>query len=155
MGILSNIFCQKSSNDLTIFENIEQNYTIKYPKSWTVKKNNEGIITIESKEKKCGIYISMNKGITFPDEHMEDFIIESNYLPISFKTNILSNKEKGVKTWIVSYTDPNNNLTCMSMYKRMNDKLWFISSECAPNEWRNGWKEKIVEILTSFNIKGT
>ena len=86
---------------------------------------------------------------------METFILESNNLPDNFRENVLSGTENGLKSWYVSYTDSENNLTCMSMYKRKGDKLWFVSTEIEPELWNNGWKDIIVKILISFKINAT
>jgi len=101
---------------------------------------------------KGGIYISAYEDITLPDEHFADFILETNDLPVSFKKNISSSLENGIKSWYISYTESTNNLTCMSMYKRKGDNLWFVSTEIEPDLWKNGWKEIVIKILLSFKI---
>jgi hypothetical protein len=140
---------------LSNYKNSEQMYSIDYPENWKVKKNQDGVISIESDKIKGGIYISTHEGITFTDEHMADFILKSNNLPVDFKHKILNGEENGIKSWYISYTDTDNNLTCMSMYKRKADKLWFVTTEIEPFLWKNGWKEIIIKILTSFNINAT
>jgi hypothetical protein len=152
MGIWTNLFAQKSSTKFSNYKDSEQKYSIDYPESWNVEKNKDGVISIESEKIKGGIYISAHEGITFPDQHMADFILESNNLPVDFKENILNGEENGIKSWYISYTDTNNHLTCMSMYKRKGDKLWFVSTEIEPTLWKNGWQEIIIKILTSFKI---
>lgn len=118
MGIFNNLFAQKNTVKFKLYNNTEKKYAIEYPENWQVKINNEGVVSIESDDIKGGIYISLYNGITFSDEHMETFILESNNLPDNFRENVLSGTENGIKSWYVSYTDSENNLTCMSMYKR-------------------------------------
>ena len=155
MGIFNNLFAQKNTVKFKLYNNTEKKYAIEYPENWQVKINNEGVVSIESDDIKGGIYISLYNGITFSDEHMETFILESNNLPDNFRENVLSGTENGLKSWYVSYTDSENNLTCMSMYKRKGDKLWFVSTEIEPELWNNGWKDIIVKILISFKINAT
>ncbi|MCB0750426.1 MAG: hypothetical protein KDC52_03010 [Ignavibacteriae bacterium] len=155
MGIFNNLFAQKNTVKFKLYNNTEKKYAIEYPENWQVKINNEGVVSIESDDIKGGIYISLYNGITFSDEHMETFILESNNLPDNFRENVLSGTENGIKSWYVSYTDSENNLTCMSMYKRKGDKLWFVSTEIEPELWNNGWKDIIVKILISFKINAT
>ena len=128
MGIWNNLFAQESLIKLSNYKNSEQEYSIDYPGNWKIEKNKDGIVSIESEKIKGGIYISAYEGITFSDEYMADFILESNNLPVDFKQEILNGEENGVKSWYVSYTDPDNNLTFMLMYKRKGDKLWFVSA---------------------------
>ena len=101
---------------------------------------------------KGGIYISTHSGLTFSDDLMVNFILESNNLSEDIEDNILNSEENGIKSWYVSYTDSYKNLTCMLMYKRKDDKLWFVSGEVEPEYWKSGWEDKIVRIFTSFNI---
>ena len=155
MGIFNNLFAQKNTVKFKLYNNTEKKYAIEYPENWQVKINNEGVVSIESDDIKGGIYISLYNGITFSDEHMETFILESNNLPDNFRENVLSGTENGIKSWYVSYTDSENNLNCMSMYKRKGDKLWFVSTEIEPELWNNGWKDIIVKILISFKINAT
>ena len=155
MGFWNNLFAQKKLIKLSNYKNSEQKYSIDYPENWKVEKNKDGVISIESDKIKGGIYISAYEGITFPNEHMADFILESNNLPVDYKQKILNGEENGIKSWYISYTDPNNNLTCISMYKRKGDKLWFVSTEIEPSLWKNGWKEIILKILTSFKLNAS
>ncbi len=152
LGIWNNLCAQKSSIELEIYKNFEKHYSIKYPENWKIENNEEGVISIESDKMIGGIYISAYDGITFSDERMNDFILDSNNLPDDFRKNILSGEENGIKSWYISYTDTTNNLTCMSMYKRMNAKLWFVSTEIEPDLWKKGWQNIIVNILISFEI---
>lgn len=155
MGIWTNLFAQKSLVKFSKYENSEQKYSIDYPENWKIEKNQDGVISIESDKIKGGIYISAYDSITFPDEFVVDFILESNNLSVDFKQNILNSEENGIKSWYISYTESNSNLICMSMYKRKGNNLWFISTEIEPNLWENGWKEIIIKILMSFKINTT
>lgn len=105
MGFWTNLFAQKSSIKFSNYKNADQKYSINYPENWKIEKNKDGVISIESDKLKGGIYISAHEGITFPDEHMADFILESNNLPRDFKQNILSGEKNGIRTWYISYTD--------------------------------------------------
>ena len=41
----------------------------------------------------------------------------------------------------------------MRMWKRKGNNLWFVSTEIEPKYWKKGWKDIIVKVLTSFEIK--
>ena len=153
MGIWNNLFAQKNKTELKVYTNSEKNYSIKYPENWNISTNNEGVVSIESEKIKGGIYISAYNGITFPDEHMNSFILESNNLPAEFEKNILNGEENGIKSWYLSFTDPKNNLTRMSAYKRKGENLWFFSTEIEPKLWEKGWKEIITEIILSIELR--
>jgi len=156
MGIWTNLFARK--NGLTKFSNyksLDQMYSIDYPESWKVKRHEDGVTSIESDQMKGGIYISAYQNISFPDEHMADFIVDANNLTADFKQQILNSEANGIRSWHILYTDTINNLTCTSMYKRKKDKLWFISIEIEPDLWENGWKEVVIKILSSFKITAT
>lgn len=132
-----------------VYNHPKGNYTINYPESWVVKNSND-IVSIESKDFRGGIYISLHNGITLPDENMKTFIIESNNLNSEFEKNIFSGTEHGVRSWYISYTDTENNLICMAAYKRRGTAMLFVSAEIEPGLWKNGWKELIVEIISSI-----
>ena len=149
----NSFFAQNTSVELKTYDSFERNYSIKYPKDWKIEKNKDGVVSIESDKIKGGIYISGYSGITFSDEYMTDFILESNSLSTDFKKNIRIKEEKGIKSWYISYTDTKNNLVCISAYKRLGENLWFVSTEMDPKLWKKGWKEIIVEIIVSFEIK--
>tara|TARA_R110002126_G_scaffold291204_1_gene450936 strand:- start:233 stop:694 length:462 start_codon:yes stop_codon:yes gene_type:complete len=153
MGTTTNSCQQKNENEFIIYNDFENNYSIKYPINWKKDKNSEGIVSIEPLKMKGGIYISVYKNITLPEEKMVDFILETNNLTTESEKNILKGEENGIKSWYISYTDSISNLTCMSAYKSKGHDLWFITTEIEKEEWNNGWKEKIVEILQSFTIK--
>jgi len=153
MGIWNNLFSQKNTTELKVYSNSENHYSLKYPANWKIEKTNEGIFSIKSQKIKGGIYISVYNGITFPDENMKNFILESNNLPAEFEQNILNGEENGIKSWYVSYTDSTNNLTCMSVYKRKGDFLFFVSTEIEPKLWKSGWKEIMTEIILSIELK--
>ena len=152
-GFWNSIFSQNDNVELITYENIEQNYSILYPKGWNLKTNTEKITSIESTKFSGGIYVSLYEGINFSDDLMIPFILESNVLPSEFEQNILNTQENGIKTWIVSYTNSHNNLTCISMYKKKEDNLWFVSTEIDPSLWKNGWSEIIIKVLDSFEVK--
>jgi len=153
MGIWTNLFAQKHKTELKIYQNSEKNYTIKYPEKWEIKKDDNGIVSIEPKDMEGGIYISAYNGITFPDEEMTSFILKSSNLTSESEDRIGSGEENGIKSWYISYTEPDNTLTCMRMYKRKDDNLWFVSTEIEPKYWRKGWKDIIVKVLSSFEVK--
>ena len=152
MGIWTNLFAQKNTAELKTFKNSEKKYSIKYPENWEIKTDEDGIVSIEPKNMEGGIYISAYNGITFPDEKMNSFILESSNLSSEYEDRIGSGEENGIKSWYLSYTDSNNTLTCMRMWKRKGDNLWFVSTEIEPKYWKKGWKDVIVKILTSFEI---
>ncbi len=153
MGISFSSCEQKNGNEFAVYQNSEQNYSIKYPKDWKIEKKSEGIISIEPTKMKGGIYISAYNNISLPEEKMVDFILGTNNLTPESEKNILTGEENGVKSWYISYTDSINGLTCMSAYKSYKNNLWFVSTEIPKEDWKNGWKDKIVEILQSFTIK--
>ncbi len=152
MGFLSKLFLSSDSTEYLTYTNSEKRISILYPKSWIISENQDGIISIESKEMKGGIFISTYNNINITDSEMPNFILESNELNEDFISNIAENEIDGIKTWIISYTDTTNNLTCMSLYKKHKNNIWFISTETEPIHWQNGWKEKIVKILSSIQI---
>ncbi|HEY5774029.1 MAG TPA: PsbP-related protein, partial [Chitinophagaceae bacterium] len=153
MAIWNNLFSQKNITQLKAYINSENHYSIKYPANWKIEKNNEGIVSIESEKIKGGIYISVYNGITFPDDNMKNFILESNNLPAELEENILNGEENGIKSWYVSYTDSTNNLTCMLTYKRKGNYLLFVSTEIEPKLWKSGWKETMTEIILSIKLE--
>ena len=153
MGIWNNLFAQNNKTKLIVYTNYEKNYLIKHPENWKIQQNSDGVISIESENIKGGIYISAYNNITFPDENMNSFILQSNHLPAEFEQNILNGEENGIKSWYLSYTDQKKKLTCMSIYKRKGENLWFFSTEIDPELWKKGWKEIIIEIITSIELK--
>ena len=153
MGIWTNLFAQKNTPELKTYRNSEKKYSIKYPENWEIKTDEDGIVSIEPKNMEGGIYISAYNGITFPDEKMNSFILESSNLSSEYEERIGSGEENGIKSWYLSYSDSNNTLTCMRMWKRKGNNLWFVSTEIEPKYWKKGWKDIIVKVLTSFEIK--
>ncbi|GAO44788.1 hypothetical protein [Flavihumibacter petaseus] len=152
MGIWNSIFGQKAPVTLSTYENKEANYSIQYPEGWKIETDEAGVLSITSDKFKGGIFISVREGLTFPDQHMEDLILQIEHLPAEWKPRILHGVEKGIRSWYISYTASDHNLTCMSIYKRKGDRLWFVSTETETGLWKNGWNDIIKKILTSFEI---
>ncbi len=153
VGNNSTLFSQRDKTELEVYNSSDNTFIIKYPENWNIENNNEEVISIEPKEMRGGIYISKHNNITFPDEDIKDFILESNQLPKEATSDIIFGEENGIKSWYISYTDTVNNLICMSAYKRKGSYLLFVSTEIEPNQWENGWKEIIIEIISSITLK--